>query len=144
MKVNGAMLTCTLELTPIGPGGTGLAFLVTNPSQAPVEVHYFIPFIEFELSVETGGVQIPLIQPAYDTGVQPVRRVIAQGETIRIETPIKLVFDPDAPPYGGVIPTHWVLKHAPVPVDLTVTLQLGGAVAAPCQAHWDPQADTHP
>jgi len=138
---NPAVLTCVLEIIPINPVEVGLAFLVSNPGNRPVEVHYLTPFIQFELSAKANRRKIPLIQPAYDTGAQLVRRVIAPGETIRIETPIKLVFDPQVPPSGGDIPTRWTLKQMPVSVDLSVTLRLGGASVAPCQASWVQEPD---
>jgi hypothetical protein len=137
MMAEPAILTCTLEIIRINPDEIKLAFLVLNPGQQPVRIHYLTPFIQFELSALASGQRIPVIQPAYEVGAQPVRRDIAPAETIRIETPFKLVFDPQVSPSGGDNPTRWTLKHRPVAVDLTAELRLGGASVVPCQARWE-------
>ena len=131
-------LTCTLDLTPAGGGEVGLAFGVGNPGSRPVTVQYYRPFIGFDLTADAADGRVPLVQPGYDVGVQPVTQTIGAGETVQIATPIRLRFDPQVAPSGGAEPTLWTLKHAPAPVHLQVTLRLSGATVAPCSAQFDP------
>src|SRR5690349_405025 len=139
MAKDDTLLTCTLQLAPAGHGAIGLAFLLANPGTEAVAVEYFQPFIDFELAVEAADGPIPVVQPAYESGAGPVAVTIAGGATARIETPIRLHFDPHIAPSGGDVPAVWTLRHAPVPVRVTVTLHLSGARVAPAEAAFDPQ-----
>ena len=138
MMTNSEMLICELEILLRDQGEAGLAFYLTNPADIEVTVKYFTPFIGFELSAFANGQVITLVQPAYETGVLPVQHTLAPGETMRIDTPIRLAFDPDVLPSGGDVPTRWTLKHTPTAVDLVVTLRLGGAIVVPGQGRWEP------
>ena len=62
----------------------------------------------------------------------------AAGTSARIETPIRLRFDPDVPPSGGDVPTRWTLQHDPVRVVLRATPHLEGAPVGLCEARWVP------
>jgi hypothetical protein len=131
-------LMCELDLTP-RQSEAGMGFKLQNIADSPITVQYFMPFADFELRAFTDeGQPIPVIQPAYDTGVQPVSVTLAAGETIRLETPIRLQFDPNMAPSGGDDPTLWTLQHAPTPVRLQVTMQFGDLELAPCETRWEP------
>jgi hypothetical protein len=136
-------LKCELDLTPAAGGDITLAFQVQNPTRHSVEIHFFRPFVGFELTVKAADGPIPLIQPAYDVPVQPQTLTLAPGATTRIDTPIHLRFDPQVPPSGGDVPTRWSLAHAPVPIQVQATLQLTGAEVAPCEARFDPHPTKH-
>jgi len=131
-------LACSLHLSPAGAGETGLAFELRNTGDRPVTVQYFRPYVAFDLTARTDGTEIAIVQPAYDTGLQPVTVTIPAGESARIETPIRLRFDPDVPPSGGDVPTRWTLQHDPVPVVLRATPHLEGAPVGLCEARWVP------
>jgi hypothetical protein len=133
-------LACQLELHPVNSEEFALKFSVSNPSTRPAAVGYFEPYLDFDLKAYADDGEVPLIQPAYDGGVRPVKATIAPGETLRIETTIRLRFDPDVGPSGGNVPTLWTLRHAPAPVRLRATMRLGGAAVAPCETRLVPRA----
>jgi hypothetical protein len=138
VEMTNYQLTCELDLIP-RQSEVGLGFNLQNVADKPITFRYFMPFADFELKAFTDEDQpIPIIQPAYDTGVQPVSVTVAAGETIRIETPIRLQFDPNMAPAGGDDPTLWTLQHAPTPVRLQVTMHLGELEVAPCETRWEP------
>lgn len=132
-------LACTLQLVPAGGREIGLAFELRNPGARAVTAQYFNPFLDFALTAHADDGEIPIVQPGYDTGQQPIAVTIPAGESIRIETPIRLRFDPDVPPSGGNVPTVWTLQHTPVPVLLRATLSLEGVTVGPCEARWVPK-----
>src|SRR5438046_220519 len=105
-----AMLTCEVELMTIRDGGgrrteIGLTFKVRNAGYESITVGYFKPFIGFDLSVWAGEEPVRVTQPAYDVPAQPQTVVIAPGESVRIDTPIRLRFADDA--LGASQPTAW-------------------------------------
>ncbi|RPI31383.1 MAG: hypothetical protein EHM70_11645 [Chloroflexota bacterium] len=138
MDVNAGLLDCKLEIAPKAGGLVALSFDLTNRGDQPISIRYFSPFLSFELEAFAGNEPIELVQPAYDTGVQAVKASIAPGESYRIQTPIRLRFDPAIPPSGGNDPKVWTLKHDPVPVTLRVTLHIGELTIGPCEARFDP------
>jgi hypothetical protein len=131
-------LACTLQLVPTGGQEIGLAFELRNSGDRVVTAHSFTPFLDFVLTARADDGEIPIVQPGYDTGQQPIVMTIPAGESNRIATPIRLRFDPDVPPSGGDDPTIWTLQHAAVPVLLRATLSLEGATVSPCEARWVP------
>jgi hypothetical protein len=131
--------TCDLELIPDATDHEiGLAFLVRNPGDSPLELRYFVPFIGFDLTVTADDGPVQVIQPAYDTGVQPRTESIRGGGAARLETPIKLRFDPQVGPAGGDIPTIWSMRHAPTPITVRVTLRFQNLVIGPCERRFIP------
>jgi len=138
VEMKNYQLMCELDLTP-RQGEVGLGFKLQNVTDSPITVQYFMPFADFELRAFTDeGQPIPIIQPAYDTGVQPVTVTLAAGETIRLATPIRLQFDPNMAPSGGDDATLWTLQHSPTPVRLQVSMHLGELEIEPCEARWEP------
>lgn len=133
-------LACKLEASPINAEKFALSFSVSNSSPQPAAVEYFEPYLDFDLKAYADGGEVQLIQPAYDVGVRPVKATIAPGETLRIETTIRLRFDPDVGPSGGDDPTLWTLRHVPAPVLLRAAMRLGGATVAPCETRLVPRA----
>ncbi len=132
-------LTCDLELTPALAGEEiGLAFQVHNTGDAPVELHYFVPFIGFDLEVMADDGPVSLVQPGYDTGVRPTTQTIPGGETAQVDTPIRLRFDPQVGPAGGAVPTVWSLRHVPAPIVVRATLKFRDMVVGPCESQFDP------
>jgi len=135
-----ATLSCEIEVIPTSGSEASLAFNVRNPGSQPLNVQYFTPFTNFNLTAQADDGEVQLIQPAYETGVQPMMLTIAAGETVRIETPIQLRFDPNIDPSGGNVPTQWTLRHVPAPVLLQVTMQLNGANVEPCKVRFVPKS----
>jgi len=135
-----ATLTCEIEAIPTTDGEITLAFNVRNPGNQPMNVQYFTPFTDFNLTAQAEDGEVQLIQPAYDTGVQPITITIDSGEIVRIDTPIQLRFDPNIDPSGGDVPTQWTLRHVPAPVILRATMHLNGATVKPCEVHFAPRS----
>ena len=129
-------LTCELSLTRQADGDIGLAFDVLNPGDEPAGISFFRPFLGFELAVHADDGPVPVVQPAYSVGVAPAALTLRPGASTRIETPVRLRFEPDAPP--GDEPTRWSLRHEPVPVRVEATLMLNGQSVGPCEARFEP------
>jgi hypothetical protein len=134
-------LRCELSLAPQTDGDIGVAFDVSNAGAEPVEIGFIHPFLGFELAVDSDDGPIPVVQPAYSVAGRAQTLTIAPGATERIETPVRLRFDPQVPPSGGDEPTRWSLAHEPVPVRLEATLRLDGRSLGPCRGRLDPGAD---
>jgi hypothetical protein len=137
--MNDVMLTCELEALSTFGGEIALSFHLRNPSDHPINIRYFKPFVGFDLSVYADDGQISIVQPAYDTGLQPISITLAAGETTQIDTPIRLRFDPNVKTSGGDVPTLWTLRHLPVPVLLRAIVQLSGATVTPCEVRFSPK-----
>jgi hypothetical protein len=140
--MDGTGLTCALHLHPAGPGVVRVGFRIRNAGQLPVVVGYFQPFVDFDLSARTQDGELPIVRPAYDIGVQAVELTIGPDETLALETPIRIVFDPTVPPSGGAHATTWTLRHVPTTVHLTAVAHLRGAELPPCEAVLDPTRTT--
>jgi hypothetical protein len=130
-------LSCALVLTPIGDA-VAIAFRIGNPSERPVSLQHPIPFLNFELRAESDDGPIPIVQAAYDTGIAPREQVIPPHGEVRIDTPIRLRFDPNIAPSGGNDRRQWTLVAAPVPVRITARVRLV-AETLECQESWAPE-----
>jgi len=131
--------TCDLELTPDAANREiGMAFQVHNPGDSPIELRYFVPFIGFELTVTADDGPVQVVQPMYDTGVQARVVSIPGGGAARVETPIRLRFDPQIGPAGGDIPTIWTMRHAPTPITIRATLRFPNLAIGPCERRFNP------
>lgn len=130
------VLNCEVEIIPNNQGDIALSFKVNNPSEQIIEIQYFQPFTDFVLKAYSNQSELSVIQPSYDTGIQPTNVTLASGETTRIETPIYLRFDPNVPPSGGDTPTQWTLLHVPTPVLLKFSLQFDGVDVETCEAYF--------
>jgi hypothetical protein len=131
-------LHCEIKALAIGAGQITLAFQINNLNYKPVAVRYFTPFAAFELQVFAGGEKVPVVQPAYETGLQPVDAVIPAGGSIMISTPIRLRFDPQVGPSGGNNPLVWSLVHVQAPVLIRAVLHLAGLTLEPCEVPVEP------
>jgi hypothetical protein len=134
-----ATLDCTLHLSSATGRETGLAFELRKSGGQAVTVEYYAPFFGFDLTARAADGDVPVVQPHFDIGVQPVSATIAPGTSVRIETPVRLRFAPNVDPSGGDDPMVWSLRHAPAPVVVRVTLHLDGATVNPCEARWQPK-----
>jgi hypothetical protein len=132
-------LTCELHLDPAGPGLVGVRFQVSNPGNAPVAVSYYEPFVDFDLSARTDQSDLPIVQPAYSLAAQQVESIIQSDETVTIQTPIRITFDPTIPPSGGPDPTTWTIPYGPTTVHLTAVVRLRGTKLPPCHAVLGPE-----
>lgn len=139
--MNDVTLNCEMETIPTADGAF-IAFNLRNPENKTTTVQYFSPFSDFDLRAIAADGEVPLIQPTYDTGVQPMTLTIPAYESVRIDTPIQLRFDPNIGPSGGDVPTQWTLRCMPAPVLLLVKVRLNGATVLPCEAHFTPRAQS--
>lgn len=123
---------CTVELSASPAGGYRLAFVLRNASGEPLELSWFEPYASFALTVEVDGGEVPVVQPAFDSGVRPVHSTLEPGEACRLDTPFTLVFDADFTlPYDGPA-TRWTLVHVPAKARLEATLRLGNTELTCC------------
>lgn len=132
------MLHCHLVLTPGAGDETAIAFDVRNPGRQAVTIHYFEPYIDFDLTARAADGPVSVVQPGYDTRARPATLTLDPGQTARIRTPFRLRFDPSVAPSGGEVPTVLTLRHAPARVRLVATMRLEGATPAPCEVEFDP------
>ena len=139
VEMSNDSLSSELEVAPKEDGEFALTFHLLNQGQNTIGVTYNVPFADFDLRVYAGNKEeVEVVQPAYDSAVQPVTVTIPVGGKVSIETPIRLRFDPQIGPAGGDIPTLWTLYHEPVPVRLKFILYLEGVDVAPCEAYLNP------
>jgi hypothetical protein len=117
-------LTCSLEPTETDPGRYGLRFGIHNGGPAPVAVDWWQPLVTFDLAVTGPQGELELVRPILDSGARPMSEPVAAGETLWLETPIQLSFDPDVPPAGDPDPTVWTIASPPAPVRLSAVLHL--------------------
>lgn len=123
--MNNKQLECHIETIPTPAGDIHLAFSVTNTGDQVIPLFYFRPFCDFGIKIMQGDEEMPVIQPMYDTGLQPTRISLGAGETTRIATPIHLCFDPDVGPAGSEDPTCWSIRHVPTAVVIEAQVNLG-------------------
>lgn len=120
------MVTTTLDLVPDGQSW-GLAFSLSNNTSRDLTTHILEPFLQYEIEVVTrDGSKLPIAQPAFNVQGQPRSLVLPSGATVKIETPIRLRFDPGAPPSGGHDPMVWSIRSPQQPVRVQATLELPG------------------
>jgi hypothetical protein len=125
----GSELACELKVRDLGTR-LGLTFALTNHSSTPRTLHYYHPFLQFDLSVTANGRPLTLTQPDIDVPSQPRELQIAPGGTAEIDTPISLRFasgDAEAP--DSMV---WTIQIAPTSVEFHATLRLEGDTVGPC------------
>jgi hypothetical protein len=131
------MLTADLHVGVKGAADRTLTFVVRNSGPDPVDLTFFVPYVDFSLEVRRGMVPIRMIRPAFETPVRPERHLLAPGDELTIVTPIKLRFDPGAPPSGRE-PTVWSLDAAPGRAQVTATLRFRTGQTVFCKADLTP------
>ena len=125
----GSELACELKVRELGTR-LGLTFALTNRSPGPRTLHYYHPFLQFDLTVTANGGKLTLTQPDIDVPSQPRELHIAPGSTAEIDTPISLRFaSGDAADADSMV---WTIQSAPTSVELHATLRLEGDTVGPC------------
>lgn len=124
-------LACQLELHDTG-ARVGLAFAVVNHAETAATVHYFHPFLQFDLTVTAAGRALPVMQPDVDRPAQLRELAIAAGGTAELATPVSLRFASDAPAAAGSM--VWTIDSPPTSVELSATLRFEGESLPPCGA----------
>src|SRR5262249_34380609 len=136
--MQGKSITCRVELLPLRDEPSAfIAFYLENQSPEPVVVHYFRPFVSFDVEASIKGRSIEIVTPALDIGVEPVSVALASGGTLRLDTPIRLVFNPRPGDSQEASPFEWCIAHEPTAVRLRFTLHIDPAVAGPCEATFE-------
>jgi hypothetical protein len=125
-------LACELKLRDTG-SRIGLGFVLGNRSSSAATVHYFHPFLQFDLRVTAGGRALTVTQPDVDVPAQLRELAIAGGGTAELATPVSLRFASDAPATAASM--VWTIDSPPTTVELQAALRLEGETLAPCGAH---------
>jgi len=128
-RSTGNELTCELKIRDLG-ARLGLAFALTNRSSSARTLHYYHPFLQFDLRVTAGGRALTVSQPDIDIPSQPRELPIAAGGTAELDTPITLRFAGDTAADAGSM--VWTIQSAPTTVELHATLRIEGETIAPC------------
>lgn len=82
-------LGCDLAVRREG-AGLGLTFVLSNRSTAPKAIHYFRPFLQFDLRVLSDGRDLHIVRGDFDGPAAPAELQIPAGETAKLETPVTL------------------------------------------------------
>jgi hypothetical protein len=131
------MVSTSLELTADGQDWT-LAFSLRNDGPRELTTQIIEPFLQYEIAVATpGGSRLSVAQPAFNVAGRPRALVLPAGSTVRLDTPIRLRFDPAAPPSGGSDAMVWSIRSPKQPVRVQVTLDLPGVGAQVARSHID-------
>jgi hypothetical protein len=126
-----AELVCELKLRDTG-ARVGLGFVLGNHSSTATAVHYFHPFLQFDLRVTAGGRAMTIVQPDVDVPAQLRELAIAAGGTAELATPVALRFASDAPATAASM--VWTIDSPPTTVELQATLRFEGESLPPCGA----------
>jgi len=129
-----ASLACELIIEHQGPEEMSIHFVLTNRTGAPATIHYYLPFMQFDVRVTAGGVERSISQPAIDLPVQPADLTLPIGGRGTLETPIRLRFasQPAVPPDSFV----WTIAGEPAPIEVRATIKLDGIAIPPCTARF--------
>ena len=125
----GNELACELKVRDLG-ARLGLAFVLTNRSSSAKTLHYYHPFLQFNLHVTACGRALTLTQPDIDIPAQPRELQIAAGGTTELDTPISLQFASAAAADAGSM--VWTIEGQPTTVELHATPRIEGETLAPC------------
>ena len=124
-------LGCELKLRDTG-SRVGLSFALVNRAASAANVHYFHPFLQFDLTATAAGRALTVVQPEVDRPAQLRELAIAAGGSAELATPVSLRFASDAP--AGAASMVWTINSPPTSVDLTATLRFEGEALPPCGA----------
>lgn len=129
-----------LEVRPEGRDDVGLAFRIRNASPERVVIRYLEPFLSFDLTAESDAGPVRIVRPAFDVAGRLATVAIEPGEEFRIWAPIRLRFDPEVDPSGGVDRTRWTLVTPATTVQLRAAARVHGASLPPCVVTLAPAA----
>jgi hypothetical protein len=124
-------LACELRLRDTG-SRVGLSFALVNRAPNAATVHYFHPFLQFDLKATTAGRALSVVQPDVDRPAQLRELAIAAGGSAELATPVSLRFASDAPANDASM--VWTIDSPPTSIDLTATLRFEGESLPPCGA----------
>ena len=114
--------SCRVVAAGSGDGTFSLRFELTNHGTQPLELPSYEPFLAFSVHAEADGVPVPVHEPELDIAVQRTTIRVPVGETITVETPIRLRIAAGAAP--GSDGFEWTVPHAPQGLTLRATLNL--------------------
>jgi hypothetical protein len=112
-----------------------LAFALANRSSQPTTIHYYRPFMQFDLRAVADGRELPIVQPDFDGPVQPAELQLPAGGRGTLETPVRLRFSPKRELVDD--PFVWTIVGEPATVELRATLRLEGLSIPACIARVD-------
>jgi hypothetical protein len=124
-------LACELRLRDTG-ARIGLSFAVVNRTASAATVHYFHPFLQFDLQATAAGRALSVVQPDVERPAQLRELAIAGGGSAELATPVSLRFASDAP--ANAASMVWTIDSPPTSIDLTATLRFEGEALPPCAA----------
>ena len=131
------MVSTSLELVPVGDGWA-VAFSLNNTTSHEVSGQIVEPFLGYQLEVATpDGTKLSIAQPAFNVIGRPRTLVLAAGATVRLETPIRLRFDPSVPPSGGPDRMVWSIRAPKQRVEVKATFEIPGLGAQVARGHID-------
>jgi hypothetical protein len=128
------MLECALEVQRIGPS-LGLAFVLSNHATHSKTIHYFRPFLQFDLRALAEGHELVVMRGDFDGPATPAELQLPAGGTARLETPVILQFAAKAAPDGDAL--RWTVVGEPRSVELRTTLRIEHESFPECIAHVD-------
>jgi hypothetical protein len=128
------MLTCALDVQRIGPS-LGLAFVLSNHATHPKTIHYFRPFMQFDLHVLAEGRELTIVRGDFDGPVTPAELQLPAGGTARLETPVTLQFAAQAATSSDAL--RWTVVGEPRSVEIRATLRIEHESFPDCIAHID-------
>jgi len=124
-------LACELKLRDTG-ARIGLSFALVNRAASAATVHYFHPFLQFDLQATAAGHALRVVQPDVDRPAQLRELAITAGGSAELATPVSLRFASDAPATAGSM--VWTIDSPPTSIDLAATLRFEGESLPPCGA----------
>jgi hypothetical protein len=127
-------LGCELAVRPQGTG-FGLAFVLSNRSSSARTLHYYRPFLQFDVRVLSRGAELRIVRGDFDGPVEPAQLELPAGGTATLDTPVTLLFAPKAEPPGDAF--MWTVIGEPRGLELRATLRLDGVTFPECIARVD-------
>lgn len=123
--------TCRAILTPASATDVGVTFELTNPTDLPLAVTSFEPFVAFTVRARADGAELAVVRPALDVPTQKRAQTIPPHATIELASPIRLRFAAGPPATDRFV---WSIAHAPAGVELTFELDLPAPLDQPFTA----------
>jgi hypothetical protein len=127
-------LGCELAVRRAG-ADLGLVFVLSNRSASPKTIHYFRPFLQFDLHIISDGRDLRIVRGDFDGPVAPAELQITAGGTAKLETPVTLQFATAAEPTGDAF--VWTVIGDPHALELRATLRLEDQSLPECVARVD-------
>ena len=127
-------LGCELAVRRQGDS-LGLAFLLSNRTSSSKTIHYFRPFLQFDLRVLADGADLRIVRGDFDGPAEPAVLDLPPGGTAKLETPVTLQFATTASSPGDAF--AWTVIGAPHSIELHATLRIENESFPDCVAHVD-------